>query len=512
MLIQDFIAFLIEDQHNSTGIYTDLIGEFVLKNEKDVNIQKSLCDIQEGSILYLGLNHNIQETGSLTKNLTLFLGTEVLFGLVGFNGEIYRQLAIDFYDQVKNANVHGKKIQLCYFSEIKDEIDSFFDSAKLIVEGKIPAFEKVAMKAIINHCASASDVAVKKADFYHCLQYGFGIIEDIGKDYYNHENNEYNLEDAQYTEPQEQESWRYISHINKLRKGNIFSNNTEAEYLFITNTRATLNASRMQTDKVKMETGLEQVNDYAVSINRITNILWYKLGNGFGRKEYPNNVNAVLKAKIVLASSISHNVAEVYNNAKEQYKNGKITKTQLAARIIVLRKKPVLPEELEVDCIEESMDFSTEFICRFEEEVILNKATLEERELKIQKMEENQIIQLVEKDKEIAQKDQIIYKQNEENMSLVSELQKYKEKEEERRRRKELLKKSIRLGLCIIWKIMIIVVVTVLVYALEQKFNNNIPKHIYAIVDSIGVLGVCWVAIKKDYSKIFNSTEFLDEE
>lgn len=158
------------------------------------------------------------------------------------------------------------------------------------------------------------------------------------------------------------------------------------------------------------------------------------------------------------------------------------------------------------------MDFSTEFICRFEEEVILNKATLEERELKIQKMEENQIIQLVEKDKEIAQKDQIIYKQNEENMSLVSELQKYKEKEEERRRRKELLKKSIRLGLCIIWKIMIIVVVTVLVYALEQKFNNNIPKHIYAIVDSIGVLGVCWVAIKKDYSKIFNSTEFLDEE
>ena len=70
VLTQEFIAFLLDDQQTaSMGKYTDQIGQFILKNESDEKIQSALTAIREGSILYIGLNHNINETGSLRKPL-----------------------------------------------------------------------------------------------------------------------------------------------------------------------------------------------------------------------------------------------------------------------------------------------------------------------------------------------------------------------------------------------------------------------------------------------------------
>lgn len=134
LLTQDLIAFLVDDQKKSSGQYTDLISEFVLKNENNNNVQRTLETIREGSILYIGLNYNINETGSLTKKLTLFLGTEVLFSLAGFNGEVYEQLAEDLFAQIKSANLNGTKIFLRYFSDVRKEMDSFFNGAKMIIE------------------------------------------------------------------------------------------------------------------------------------------------------------------------------------------------------------------------------------------------------------------------------------------------------------------------------------------------------------------------------------------
>ena len=86
-LTKELIGFLIDEQQNTFSKYSDLIGEFVLKNEQDKEIQEGLNNIREGSILYIGLIHNIGETGSITKPLTLYLGTEILFSLVGYNKE-----------------------------------------------------------------------------------------------------------------------------------------------------------------------------------------------------------------------------------------------------------------------------------------------------------------------------------------------------------------------------------------------------------------------------------------
>lgn len=121
------------------------------------------------------------------------------------------------------------------------------------------------------------------------------------------------------------------------------------------------------------------LND-AVTADRITNLLWYKLGNGFGRKEYPVNVNSVLKARIVLSSSISHNISQIYEETTSLYRNGEIMQEQLAARILRLRKKPLLLEELGPDSIDDIMDFSGEWLSRYEEEVKANRETIKEQE------------------------------------------------------------------------------------------------------------------------------------
>ena len=136
-LSKELACFLVDDESLHSTKYSELIGEFVLKNEQNKDIQEGLNKIREGSILYIGLSHSIGETGSITKPLTLYLGTEILFSLVGYNGEIFQQFADDFFSQVRTANSgKTKKITLHYFSEIKKEMDEFFGTASEIVEGK----------------------------------------------------------------------------------------------------------------------------------------------------------------------------------------------------------------------------------------------------------------------------------------------------------------------------------------------------------------------------------------
>ena len=72
-------------------------------------------------------------------------------------------------------------------------------------------------------------------------------------------------------------SIRLISHINKLRKGHVYPYDLDAEYLIVTNSGNTLRISREQVDRVIKEQNVDHACDYAVSVERLTNILWYKL-------------------------------------------------------------------------------------------------------------------------------------------------------------------------------------------------------------------------------------------
>ena len=500
-LTQEFIAYLLDDQQSTAaGKYTDLIGRFILKNESDEKIQSALTAIREGSILYIGLNHNISETGSLRKPLTLFLGTEVLFSLYGYNGEIYKQLAQDLYDQIKAANVGTKRITLSYFSEVKKEIDDFFASAELIVDGKQLLFDTVAMKAIINGCSTAGDVKVKKADFFHVLQCSYGIMEDDRSSYYENTDDQYNLESLS-VDPQQYDSIKFISHINKLRKGRIYPYDLDAEYLIVTNSGITLRASREQVERVMKEQAVDSACDYAVSVERLTNILWYKLGNGLGRKEYPNNVNAVLKARMLLASKISQNISKLYMETRAQYRAGVITEDQLASRIITLRKKPITPEELTAETIEDSLDFSLEYLTRYEEEVNRNKEALQEKEHLLQVLSDQKDRVISEKDGALAEKEQLIQAQQDRNAELEAELAEYRRKDKEKEQKRINRKKIVHLAFGIIWKLVVVALLVIIAAWICSKVNAAYTNAVGIVVGLIGAIPVVVSFLKSDLKK-----------
>ena len=505
---QELGNFLLEDISSHSVKYSDYIGEFILKNEQNVEIQKGLNRIREGNIIYIGLSYSIGETGSITKPLTLYLGTEVLFSLAGYNGEIFQQFASDFFTQVQTANSGKlKKIALRYFTETKKEIDDFFGTASEIVEGRRHRLlDKPAMKAITDGCQTAADIDVKKSDFYHKLQYAFGITEDPKDDYYDEEYFTSNLESFDYYDEEDKKkkkeiAVKLISHINKLRNGNRFYSDIESEHLIVTNTRAILLISKELADNIKSSEGLDNLCNFAVSLDRITSLLWYKLGKGFSQNDFPTSLNAVLKARIVLSASIAKNAEREFAKVKKEYTDGLIDVDQVAARIITLRNKPVLPEDLKGDDIDEIMDFTPEYLSRYEEQIKKNQKELKEKHDVIESLKAETERRLSEKDETIAAQANAIKDSSEENALLRSELNKYHQQEEEALRKKSHRRNILRFIWSIGWKLGVLVGITVLAIYFENKYNSKIPTFISMAVDLVGLILTLFSALKRDKEK-----------
>lgn len=519
-LTKQLIGFLVDEQRDSADEYIDLISEFVLKNEHNDAIQAQLKKIREGSILYIGLNHNIGETGNITKPLTLYLSTEILFSLAGYNGVIYKQLADDFFVLVREANIKSNgKITLRYFNDTKQEIDDFFFAAERILEGNFTQLNsKPAMIAITNGCSSVSDILVKKSDFFHMLEFSYGIKEDPVKSYYTESLFESNLESFDYIDEEDkrqkkEHGIKLVSNINKLREGRKYPNEIESEYLLITNAKATLLISEEQTATIHGNIENEPVANFAVSLYKITNLLWYKLGNGFGGKEYPANVNAVLRARIILSASIAKNAEVAFSDTKEKFKSGIITEDQLTARIITLRNKPTLPEELRGDCIDEMMDFSPEYLSRYEEKVKADQKSLEEKEAIIESIKEesvakdktiseqediilNQKGELFQRDDKIAAQDEVI-----QNQKL--ELESFHRIEKERKQRKERKQNILKFIGSLILKLLLLGMLFVGIVAVVNLFFKNLNDSISNAIGIAGVIIAFIPLIRSDYKKYF---------
>ena len=146
-LTQELIAFVLDE--DGTPEYQQLISEFLLLNENNDRIKDAVYNIREGSILYSGLAFNISEFGSLSKPITLFLDTEILFDIIGLNGSLFKTLADDLLNLVKTANRGGTLIVLRYFSKVYEEINQYFYRAERIVSGQGEINLSTAMKKIV---------------------------------------------------------------------------------------------------------------------------------------------------------------------------------------------------------------------------------------------------------------------------------------------------------------------------------------------------------------------------
>ncbi len=386
ILLEGLIAYLSDDLGSKELPYNDLIAQFVVHNEKNIEFQDALTKIRQGSILYMGLCHNINETGSLAKPLHLYLSMELLFDFAGYNGKAWHQVAQDLFDLVQHANSKGtKKIFLYYFPEVRQEIERYFAWAKRIVEYKEGMGAcQIAMVTITNQCKTVSDVAAKEGAFFFDLKNKYGISEAPDINYYDARLNAYNLEDASEKDEKRAVARRYISHINKLREGYNSSFNLDSGHIIVTNANTLLDVSRVEKDRIRIEKSGQCISDFAVSIYKITNLLWIKLGNGFGKKKYPSSASALFKAQAILSSTVARKAEMIYKEINEKLKNGEETPERIAAQLLAIREKLVLPENIHDDTVDEVMRFDSKHLLRFENALIDAKNESKEKDVIIE--------------------------------------------------------------------------------------------------------------------------------
>ena len=433
ILIREFISYLLDKDFSS--YYGEIISKFILSKENDESFREKAQTVREGGILYSGLTYNISEFGSLSENLTLFFDTEILFDIMGYNGKLFQTLAQDLLKLVNTAKIQSKgKIHLRFFKEIKSEIDSFFDSAESIVAGKRNADLSPAMSAIVNGCKNISDVVEKKVKFYEKLKSDYGIVEDTKDSYYLSDEKKYNLEgtslpDSITVDEKTLEALKYCSHINVLRKGMKTADYLKCGYLFVTDTQRAIEVSealiQMEKNKIGNHDENENYCEYAKKMSFLTNFLWYKMNRGFGSKQFPSNLDVVIKAKTILSSYVSQRISSTYTDINERFKNGQLTKESAALGIIAMKEKKVLPEEINIDNIDENLDFSKEYIENFIETNANNKLLLDEKQRIIDDLSSK-----------INENEQKIQMLSEQLKSLVEEREKEKEQSEKQKRHK----------------------------------------------------------------------------
>lgn len=529
-LIQELVFFCVNESRNQK--YHEIASKFVMSCEADSNLKNSLNSVLEGGILFSGLTYNITEYGSMTSDLTIFLDTEILFDIAGYNGTLYKSLAEDFLNIVKDENFRTQRIKLRYFTNNKTEIENFFIKAEKIMEGIVKEpLPRQAMCSVLDGCRDSADIAEKKVKFYQLLKKTYHILEDNKNFYDSPEDNDYNLEGTDLSiinfgniseTTTIEEGLKYCSHINKLRKGKNYQDYLKCKYIFVTRTVMVLEVSAAIT---AMEKGDKLwCCGYALHLNNITNLLWNKLNKGFGSTAFPKNLDSICRARQVLSSYITQGVYEKYNQLKNEYDSGKIDIEHLKECIYTMREKKVRPEDLTIENIEDNLDFDDSYFDRKAEEIAQKDRLLEEREDKIKELNKDKQA-LFAKDSE---KQRLIDKQEKQIDSLTETIILLKQAEsarlkneekrklvEENRLREEkhqayLKQKKKTYVLRITFKIVIPLAIAVLIWCFCNGNTNTFLKWIEFGL-TVLTFGIWWkTGVINDY-KQYNTDDF-DEQ
>lgn len=377
ILRQEFLHYMLNDGGGSE--YAEIISEYILANSQNRVFQQTLNEIKAGCILYNGIIYNLDSTGLdvFSNGITFYLDTEILMDLGGYNGELFRQLAEDFTDLVKQANGQGHRIQMKCLKINMDEALSLFGAAKKRFQSRRLEITSTAIESIMNGCKDESDVVVKQADFITKLKIRYSIVEEEKESYYvTEEDEKNNLESmklpeeiqGKYSEELLKKYSKILSHVNKHR-GNPAPQNIEtSRAIFITRTSAIMDLANSFSGFQAENGKVQYVTPLTISLGGITNYLWNRLNKGFSSQKFPSTIDVVIKAQTILSKKINENIIREYNQTVELYKNKEITKEVLVGRIKALREKPRTPELLTEESFESAIDFDIGELDKYEEE------------------------------------------------------------------------------------------------------------------------------------------------
>lgn len=368
-LLSDFYSYFIHDRKQSEN--SVIISQFIVQNSGDSLFTDKLNKVEEGLILYGGIcySSDLVNAEPWRNDFQIALDTELLFDAVGLNGEIHHRMFTEFLDLVKGLKERSgnkSKIELKYFEETKNEIESYFYAAEKIFErGQHPDPSKIGMINLLQTCSVTSDIVLRKIEFFEKLE-KMKIFLDTGTDYYDKP--EYNLESISTLEQLKAEFSDYepekisdivkiFSKINYKRKGKFNLKLEQSGALLITGKNITKSLSHYFISQG------EGTIPFAVTLDYITERLWFKSHKGFANGiKLPTTFDVVARAQVILSTQMTARISDVYKNMKKAVENGTMTTTTASNLIIELRNKSLQPEQFIPEHIEDTINFMNEDI------------------------------------------------------------------------------------------------------------------------------------------------------
>lgn len=478
ILLGSLYDFIINDNRNDE--YYKYISAFFIENEHDDTVKDFMNSISEGYILFAGIHYNsdISSSAIWQKPITIYLEPEILIYLAGYNGELFKTLAVETLTFIKEMNNKSKerRIKLCYFSDTKSEIEQLFFAAECSLrEGRTVAeLEETALQYLLSSSKEPADIVKKKVEFYNLLQ-SYGICEAADYNYYDKENQEYNISDLSLLQqPDDKIRDRYIEHLNCisiLRKRNVTEDLKLSEFLILTETRKILELSKSLCKKNKRA-------PFAVNMGMLTNRLWFDLGKGFGGQKIPSSFDIVVKSRIILSRLLERSISKQFKTERERLKNGEVTREELIEFTICFKEANKLPDEITSENTDEILSLITS------ESVEEHRARLIKKSTEFKALEENYI--------STKSKHDTLVKQNERMESVILsdiesikiELDKLKQEKESLICKVNSFRKKFLMGgvlLYILFSIYIIYLLYTLYPIFKGFFNVDQDRYEYII-------------------------------
>ncbi len=484
------------------------ISEFVFKsNDEKKGYDVILNQIKEGFVIYDGIcwSGNLNELGNWKYPITLYYNMDIIFYMAGYSGTIYKNVYDELHELIKEINGNsaknkkGKLIRTKYFSEVRKQIDNYFECAEKIVNNEKDLDAKeTAMYYIVTNGRTPSGVRKLRADLENMLN-AQGIIEDTESSFYNLEQYANNIESEElidkhtkgtdkFDRDKVERCIRRINYINMLRKGKTCDKIENCGYLLITRNRLYTLIDHDKDSKLYRQYSRVLTPEY------LTSIFWFQLNKGFGKKNFPKSLDVLAQAKIIIAHQVGKNLANCYDRLVEERKKGTITEEQAVMQIAQLRQISTLPEEVSLQSIAESCNMKESSVEEMIERQIREKEERKKQEEYIRKIEEDnsRLIDEYNDTKNLVEQELAVTQELEDKLSVlkdekqrhIDEITLLKQELINKEQEKQMIvKKNKTIKQIVLWSVFAVLVVVVIVTAImDYKIINRIST-VVAIID-----------------------------
>lgn len=356
-LINTFCSHIVDDAY--TGPFIEHVCSFILKNENNVNFIEYLNQLREGTIIFVGYTYTAHDGffDKIDTTIKIYMETEILFHMAGYNGPLFKTLFDEFFQQVTDINKKARKqiIKLYYFEETEIEINNYFTTACRIVEREeIPDPTKQAMRHITEGCSEAYQVKTKQDAFYRLLKEN-GITLDKQNNYNDVGTYAFTIEHSKFLEMEDasedriNEKLKFLNNINVKRGGRpqkIFRN---IGHLLLSGNSLTFKIANDEAVRPKNSLPL------VFGLGALTNRFWLSLNRGIIPDMRLNNFNMIAKSRVALAGKLKVAISKIYKEIEIELKEEKITLDQAKESLAGLRRDSMSPDQLSIDNLERSI-------------------------------------------------------------------------------------------------------------------------------------------------------------